>query len=444
MHHARLGIALAAITIVIPPILRAATPPALTASNAEPVFAEAKRLCSADHGQLWGVSLCGPMLLVDPATRRIITNRQSAQDDLLGINGLFEGRLPSNVSVANTALDWDGTRWSMLLWPLPADRTTRAVVLMHESWHRIQDRLGLPDASPTVAYLDKPDARIRMRLEWRALAAALRAGDPSSRNGAIVDALTFRTWRRQLGADAANEEDALERNEGLAEYTGRKLGAGKQALSYMLIDLAEAEHGDSFVRSFAYHTGPAYGFLLDAIEPHWRTRLNAHSSLSALLAQAIGWSPPADVAAVARQEGARYGASRIVAEERARGQRLRQKLARWKRGLVDRPVLVLPFVAMHIQFNPNTLMALPPYETVYPTLRVSDRWGVLDVQHGALVDSNWSHVQVAIGTDFSATHPAGPGWTLELAPGWTLVPGKRKGDWILHGPATDGSITQPR
>lgn len=444
MRPARLVIALAAIALVSPPILRAATPPALTAANAKPVFAQAARLCSADHGQLWGVSLCGPMLLVDPATRRIISNRQSARNDLHGVNSLFEGRLPSSVNVANTALDWDGTRWSMLLWPLPVDRTARAVMLMHESWHRIQDRLGLPAASPTVAYLDQPDARIRMRLEWRALAAALRAGDRSSRDRAIADALTFRTWRRQLSADAAKEEDALERNEGLAEYTGRKLGAGKDALSYTLADLAEAGHGDSFVRSFAYHTGPAYGLLLDAIEPGWRGRLNAHSSLSALLARAIGWKAPADVAAAARQAGTRYGASRIVAEEHARGQRHRQKLARWKRALVDGPVLVLPFVAMHIRFDPNTLVALPPYGTVYPSLRISDRWGVLDAQRGALVDSNRSHAQVAIGADFSATHPAGPGWTLELAPGWTVVHGKRKGDWILRGPATDGSIAPPR
>jgi hypothetical protein len=384
------------------------------------------------------------MLLVNPVTRRVVTNQQSANKSLQEVDGGFEGKLPANVVVGNTALDWEGTRWSMLLWPVASDPTTRRVILMHESWHRIQDELGVPAASPTVAYLDKPDARIRMRLEWRALAAALRAGDAISRDRAIADALIFRTWRRQLSADAAREEDALERNEGLAEYTGRKLGAGKDALSYTLTDLAEAEHGDSFVRSFAYHTGPAYGLLLDTIEPDWRTRLNAHSSLSGLLAQAIGWKPPADIAAVAQQAGVRHGASRIVAEERAREKRHRQKLARWKRALVDGPVLVLPFMAMHIQFDPNTLMALPPYGTVYPTLRVSDRWGVLDAQHGALVDADWSRAQVAIGTDFSATHLAGPGWTLTLAPGWSLVPGKRKGDWTLRGPATGSSMTQPR
>lgn len=438
MRHKHRIIAFAA-ALVIPPVLHVGASSALTPATAKPVFAEAMRLCDADSGRLWGVSLCGPMLLVDPATRRVIGNRRGSGSKLHEADGAFEGTLSTSVNVANTALDWDGTRWSMLLWPLPADRVTRDVVLMHESWHRIQDRLGLPAASPTVGYLDTPEARIRMRLEWRALAAALRATDASSRDRAIADALVFRTWRRQLGIDAAAHEDALERNEGVAEYTGRRIGAGKAAPAYTLRDLAEAEQGNSFVRSFAYHSGPACGLLLDIVEPDWRTRMNAQASFGALLARAIGWKPPADVADAARQAGARYGARQIVDEERARDQRHRRELVTWKQTLVDGPVLVLPFVAMHIQFDPNTLMALPPHGTVYPTVRISDRWGVLDARHGALVDSDWSRARVAVGTDFSPAHPAGPGWTLVLAPGWTLVPGKRTGDWALHASATPAS-----
>ena len=34
-------------------------------------FHEVDKLCRADSGQLWGVSLSGPMMLVDPATRDV-------------------------------------------------------------------------------------------------------------------------------------------------------------------------------------------------------------------------------------------------------------------------------------------------------------------------------------------------------------------------------------
>src|SRR5262245_41568246 len=35
---------------------------------AQRYFEEAKRLCERDAGRLWGVSLCGPMVIVDQAT----------------------------------------------------------------------------------------------------------------------------------------------------------------------------------------------------------------------------------------------------------------------------------------------------------------------------------------------------------------------------------------
>ena len=37
-------------------------------------FAEAKALCQADAGKLWGVSLCGPILFVDPDSRTLVAN----------------------------------------------------------------------------------------------------------------------------------------------------------------------------------------------------------------------------------------------------------------------------------------------------------------------------------------------------------------------------------
>jgi hypothetical protein len=57
----------------------------------------------------------------------------------------------------------------------------------------------------------------------RALAEAL-SHDGDGRRAAIRDALDFRARRRALFPGAAEEEDALERNEGMAEYTGLVLG----------------------------------------------------------------------------------------------------------------------------------------------------------------------------------------------------------------------------
>jgi len=49
---------------------------------------------------------------------------------------------------------------------------------------------------------------------------------------------------------------------------------------------------------------------------------------------------------------------------------------------------------MHVQFDPRDLQPLEKAGTVYPTLRISDDWGVLEAKSGALMKPDWSAVIV--------------------------------------------------
>jgi hypothetical protein len=42
-------------------------------------FAEAAALCAADHGLTWDRTLCGPMMVVDPASRAVVANQADAE-----------------------------------------------------------------------------------------------------------------------------------------------------------------------------------------------------------------------------------------------------------------------------------------------------------------------------------------------------------------------------
>ncbi|MBW8303345.1 MAG: hypothetical protein K0M78_05255, partial [Brevundimonas sp.] len=136
------------------------------------IIAEAKAVCEADGGALWGVDLCTPILLVDPATRTIHAGQRGESDALKPEGALFVGALPDTVNIANTALEWDGVRWAMVMRPLPDEPTRRRALLAHESWHGVQERLGLPAASPTPEHLSTTESRVLMRLEWRGVWAA--------------------------------------------------------------------------------------------------------------------------------------------------------------------------------------------------------------------------------------------------------------------------------
>lgn len=401
------------------------------AAQAVAAFEQARVLCEADGGRAWGVSLCGPMLIADPATRQVIANLDGVDAPLERDGAVFRGQLPDAVPIANTAVRWNGRVWTMLVAPLPKDEPGRSILLMHEAWHRIQDQIGLKATNADQPQLATEAGRVSLRLELRALAAALGATDPAARRVAVEDALTFRAWRQARFPEAQVAEDAMERHEGLAEYTGRLLSRDEAMIPHLAEHLGKGDRVRAYARSFAYYTGPAYGLLLDAAAPDWKTTWDRREGLPQLLARALGLEMAADDAAFAAS-GMRYGATTIQAEEAARALEQAARVASLRAGLVDGPVLVAPVAGASFSFDPNKVTPLPPEGTVYGVIRAAADWGVLTVEKDGLLSTDWSRLTVAhAGATPTQDGLRGDGWTLTLKPEWRLTPGPRDGDWTI-------------
>jgi hypothetical protein len=168
---------------------------------------------------LWSKSLCGPMLLADASTRSAIANRPAPDGTFRKEGSIYAGILPAQFTPSDTAIDWNRQSWSMVLLPLPDDPFTRLTLLAHESFHRVQPGLGLSASDAPDPALDTEAGRLWMRMELRALARALRS-PPSSGCQSAIDAMLFRTYRDQLCPGTEKMEAAMEKQEGLAEYTG--------------------------------------------------------------------------------------------------------------------------------------------------------------------------------------------------------------------------------
>ena len=304
----------------------------------------------------------------------------------------------------------------------------RKTELVHEAWHVIQESLGFPTASPVEAALGTPFGRTTMQMEWRALAAALNAPDAAARKAAVRDALIFRAWRRDKVKDAAEDENELLLNEGLAEYTGRRLTG--QTDADVAKALGEMEDNNAYARLFAFVSGPAYGFLLDDFSRDWRKHANAQSDLGTMLAQAAGMSLPDKIESAARDAGRRYDLTSVEKDEASRAHAHDEQANAYTAALVNGPVLHLPGHHMNTEFNPSLLFPLPPYGTVYPTLHAVGEWGMLTVTDGALLDDGFTIVTVAAPAN--AQTLSGKGWTLELKPGWSIVPDKKPGDFTVE------------
>ena len=338
-------------------------------------------MCARDNGRMWGVSLCGPTVLVDRATRHYVAKRGDK---------ITEGALPEGIPIANTGVDWDGDRWTMVQLPLPEDAYQRRVLLAHESFHRIQPKLGLVAQEVSNAHLDTLQGRYLMQLEWRALAAAL-GGDRK----AVADALSFREKRRELFPKAAAEEEALERNEGLAEYTGTVFAEPSLAkrIPHLIPALRDAEKMPTFSRSFAYASGPAWGALRE-----------------------MGYGE------------LKYGAFELMAAERAHDEKKQALLRDLHARFVDGPVLILPLRKMSFEMDPTKAQPLEPLGTIYPTLTLRDDWGTIVVKSGgALIASDWTHVTVPAARE---------NYQLTLKDGWSIVAGARAGDSTVANSAS--------
>lgn len=410
---------------------RARTPPPIDLAKARAYFAEDKAVSDRDGGRLWGVALYGATVLVDPETRFVVANEPDPRGALRAEGDLFTGTLPPDVIVSNAPLEWEGKRWTMLMWPyMPEDGAVRRVMFAHESFHRVQPALRLMAPDTPSLHLDTVEGRVWLQLEWRALAAAL-ATTGEAQAQAIGDALLFRAHRRALFPGSREIEDGQEIAEGIPEYTGTIVGEPDLASARWraIGRLADPDQTATFVRFFAYISGPPYGMLLDERLPGWRAKLTAGSDLGDLLASTL----PGPAAGSAEARAAVYGAAALRISEADRAAKADAEKARWRALLVDGPTLLLPAAGKFaFSFNPGTLISLGADGTVYPTFHVISGWGTLDVTAGALVPTDFSRATVAAPRDTRGPHVEGPGWTLDLAPGWSIAPAAKPGSYVAR------------
>lgn len=390
--------------------------------------------CEHDGGKLWNTRLCGALILVDPATRWTVLTQPDPERKFERREGFYLGTLPEFLGLSNTSVHWGDRDWTMVMLPLPENRFERLALLAHESFHRVQRSWEFSGRELENDHLDTRAGRLWLRLELRALARALRTSGAAARQSA-ADAVLFRAYRDSLFTNAAERESSLEMNEGLAAYTGTVIALREtgEMVDRVARQVDSFEDRTSFVRSFAYATGPALGLLLDRYNEGWRRTILRTGSLSAMLAT-TGGLPAADKwASEAPDRAADYGYRAVAGEEDERETRRQERLAYFQKLFIDGPVLQFPKAPeMQRIFNPSNLVPFPPHGTVYPTGSFMANWGKLQIEDvGALFSQEKESVRVVAPANIEARPLRGPGWQLELAPGWTIRLGSRSGDYVV-------------
>jgi hypothetical protein len=387
--------------------------------KAQRYFQEATSLCERDAGRLWGVSLCGPMVIFDQATGTRATSQPEP-----------EGPPPRFLGNADGPVSWGGLRWfAYPLWMLPEnDADVRQQNMLHGLFHRIQPELEFSQGNSDGfnEHLDTFEGRLWIQLEWRALRRALESSE-SDRTEAIADALAFRRERRRLFSGAADNERRDEIREGLASYTGVVAWASSPGDARRAAAAALVGGGESLVGNFEAASGPAYGVLLDDLMPAWRRQLRSTSDLGDMLASAINRPPTTDLAVAA----ARYDGATLRTAEEARDRAQQIRVAELRRRFVDGPVLTMPAGGSGTSDTRGSV-GIPGVGTVlFHNFTLSARWGRLNADSGVLRAAGGTTLSVPVTAPLQGTNLQGPGWTATLNPGWAVRPAARAGSFAI-------------
>lgn len=396
-------------------------------------FFEEIKTASKKYTNLWNKDLYGPMLLIDPQTRELFANEPDSTGALKPNGNSYSGILPGKINIANTAINWNGKRWAMIMLPLPQSKQDRINLLAHELFHRVQPSLGFTINNIENNHLDQRDGRIYLRLELEALKKAIQSSSEKELRQHLTNALTFRKYRYAFYEGSNITENQLELNEGIAEFTGLIVsGRNKtQAATFFVNGINGFFTNPTFVRSFAYYTTPVYGYLLYNKDKNWNKKVTDKTDLTNHFIRGFKVRIPADLKKTVENISDNYNGKAIVREEVERAERTKKLISEYKLKFVDQPHFEIRFEKMNVSFDPRNIIPVEDKGTVYPKIRVTDLWGILTVENGALMSPKWDKISLSNPTKTEGNKVFGEGWILELAAGYTIEKEGGSGNYKL-------------
>lgn len=395
-----------------------------TAEKAQKYFNTVGEYCNTERGGIWGTNLYGPLIFIDRTTRKMTANHPDDEGLLKFKDGVYSGVYPRELLINNGPVIYGGTRYSMA--PLPAEEDEYSIITsaIHGLFHGYQQSMGMSFAIFYTAVMDEKDARLWLKLEWKALKKALTTKGEEQRL-AIRDALIFRGSGRETFPEFIAEENRFESYEGLASFTYILLPSKDSAdFRTKLLDYLDRIYTfQSYSRSYGFIHGALYGCLLYDKGFDFSTIRTADIDLAAIVKEYYSIDLPVVCRDVAGSIALSYDIDEINHEEERRLDEIRVRLKEQASTFTEKPVVLMELESPYFDYEPEDVHSLDTLGVLYSTLRVSDNWGKLTVEKtGCLVSNNFKSLRLtAKNVKVEKSHIYGEGWHLILSEGWELV-----------------------
>jgi len=388
-------------------------------------FEELDSLCRLDAGHLWGINLYGPTMFIFPGSRMVLANEADTKGLLTGKKGLYRGLLPEDINIANTSFTWNGKAWTMVNWDAidKEDPYSRAKLLIHESFHRVEEQLGIHPVMTANTHLDQLQGAVLLKLELMALESALSSSSPEKEKENLGNALLIRKYRQALFP--GNNEDLFELHEGLPEYTGYVLsGLDPQVLPLLMIKQLElAMEKEGLANSFAYLTGPAYGILFDMSGFSWIPEIKNGLTFPETGEILYGKKVPSDTSLLSsrvKELFSLYDAEEMIRQENERYEEQALLTGLYENIFLSGPVLVLANNGIQMSFNPQEKLIAVGDGVACKTMRLSGEWGIMDVRNGIWRSNDWMQFRVVAPVNGTGGTLEEDGYLLQLNEGWRV------------------------
>jgi len=381
-------------------------------------------VCNSDNGRLWGENLYGPVLFIDNRTRNVYANVQDKKGLLKPRGGIFTGVFPKERLIVTNSVEYGGTKYAMV--PLPNEEdnyriTSRAI---HSLFHCYQERHNISTNRYSVTHMNEDNARLLLKLEWKALANALKTKD-AARDQAIRDALVFRGARRELYPGGIRDENEFECMEGLATFTYMTLcSKSKDEFNTRLTDYLDRMYKNpSYPLSYGFIHGALYAALLKDKGFDFRQIDSINFDLGGATGKLYNIKMPEYCRDIAASLAMAYDLKSIKAEEKEIKKKTGDYTSKLVNDYTGKPSVKIILESPNFSFEPDDIFSLDTLGTFYKKIRVYDNWGKLTVDDGgALISTDlkvlWVNASY-INTDHNRI--TGDGWKLNLNEGWHLI-----------------------
>lgn len=387
-------------------------------------FTEIKAICDKDNGTLWGKNLYGPVLFIDRTSREIVANMPDSDGLLKGKDGVFTGIYPRELLISNTPVSYGGTLFALIPLPPEEDEFRIKTQAIHSLFHRYQKLAGTSSFGYNTNNMDEKEARLWIKLEWKALRKALTTAGEEQRL-AIRDALIFRGANRELYQKYAKDENLFENYEGLATFTYTLLctQSPEEYKARLFENLDRVYEMQSYSRSYGFIHGALYASLLKEKEFDFAKIKTNEIDLGNTVKDLFTIELPVICRDVAGSLAMNYDIAGINKEEDRRLADLQESLHKQISIFTEKPVVFVELESPYFDFEPENIHSLDTLGTLYTSIRVSDNWGKLTVNKGGcLVSNNFKLLRIT-GKGFKADsrHITGEDWSLLLNDDYELV-----------------------